>query len=121
MSSKSKFPAIKIATVSKIVDVDEKEMENHFKFKSLSDWKVYSTYIVNYKLYQQKIAKIDALVDQGLEEENQDLLADAIDDLDDLSKGVFAVPELREELEEKSTILDEDYRDLSGILDEEEN
>ena len=67
------------------------------------------------------MAKIDALVDQGLEEENQDFLADALDDLDDLSKSVFAVPELRNELEEKSTILDEDYKDLSGILDEEEN
>lgn len=121
MSSKSIFPAIKVATVSKIVDVDKKEIESFFKLKSLSDWKVYSSYIVNDKLFKQKMDKINALVDQGLEEENQDFLANAIDDLDKLSKSVFAVPELRLELQEKSIILDEDYKDLSGILDEEEN
>ncbi|MHA2363698.1 MAG: hypothetical protein ACXAC7_07055 [Candidatus Hodarchaeales archaeon] len=118
--SKSKgFPALELATVSRVVDIPQEDFVRHFKDNQFADWKLYSNHMVNHKLYSERLAKIDEWEDEGLENEDTKPLVKAVDFVAYMLKGLQNVPEVVEELEERKEILFEDIADLSGYLDEE--
>lgn len=109
--------AIDLDTLSKVVDIPKNELAKHWSSdKKLSEWKLYSTHVVNEAKYRKYSEKIDALENDGLEREDIKPLIKAVDNVAYLQKGFRSVPDISSDLQERKELISEDIADLRGHL-----